>query len=419
MTYEFSHGFTRTNTDHIRARQRKSAAQLMASAGVVGAFRFFERNSEAITEEQIRICSVPASPFGERERAEYLSRKFTSLGLTEVEIDEEGNCLGLIEGTSPSPLIVVSAHLDTVFSTDTDFTVVKREHRLLAPGIADDGCGLAALIALAQAIQTERIRTEGSILFVGTVGEEGEGNLRGVRHLLTKGRWASKVDAFLSFDGPGVDRITNRALGSRRYRVEISGPGGHSWGDFGMPNPVHALGRGISRLAGYPAPREPRTTFNVGRVEGGTSVNAIPGKATMEVDLRSTAEAELRRLDAFFRRAMKDAADEENVKRRAGDPELKLRVDLIGERPTGETPADSPLVELAVEATRTLGFEPRLDQSSTDSNLPISLGIPAITLGAGGTSGFSHTLDEWYDPRGRDVGLKRGLLVVLGIVGLV
>ena len=419
MRYEFSHGFHGQITDEIRDLSVKSVAKLLSSAGVASAFRFFEQNANAITEEQIRICSIPASPFGERERAEYLSKKFTSLGLTEVEIDEEGNCLGLIEGASRSPLIVVSAHLDTVFATDTDFTVVKREHRLLAPGIADDGCGLVALIALAQAIQTECIRTEGSILFVGTVGEEGEGNLRGVRYLLTKGRWASEVDAFLSFDGPGVDRITNRALGSRRYRVAISGPGGHSWGDFGVPNPVHALGRAISRLAAYPVPKEPRTTFNVGRIEGGTSVNAIPGKATMEVDLRSTAEAELHRLDAFFRRAMKDAADEENAKRRAGDPELKVRVDLIGERPSGETPADSPLVELAIEATRTLGYEARLDQSSTDSNLPISLGIPAITLGAGGTSGFSHTLDEWYDPRGRDMGLKRGLLVVLGIAGLI
>src|SRR5215216_4330230 len=389
----------------------------MSHLTVARALRFLETNADAITEEQIRICSVPASPFAERERAEYLGKKFTSLGLSEVEIDEEGNCLGLIEGASRSPLIVVSAHLDTVFSTDTDFTVVKREHRLLAPGIADDGCGLAALIALAQAIQTERIRTEGSILFVGTVGEEGEGNLRGVRHLFTSGRWAKHIDAFLSFDGPGVDRITNRALGSRRYRVEISGPGGHSWGDFGVPNPVHAIGRAISRLAGYPAPKDPRTTFNVGRIEGGTSVNSIPGSAMMEVDLRSAAQSELQRLDAFFRRAMKDAADEENTRRRAGDPLLKLKVDLIGERPTGETPVDSPLVELALEATKLLGFEPRLDQSSTDSNLPISLGIPAITLGAGGTSGNSHTLDEWYDPHDRDKGLKRGLLVILGMVG--
>ncbi len=397
---------------------RKSAAQLMSHLTVARALRFFETDAEAITEEQIRICSVPAIPFGEQERAEYLRQKFSDLGLTEVEIDEEGNCLGLVRGASLKPLLVVSAHLDTVFSKDDDFTVVKRENKLFAPGIADDGCGLAALIAIARVIQNERIPLEGSLLFVGTVGEEGEGNLRGVRHLFTKGRWASHVDAFLSFDGPGLERITNRALGSRRYRVEFTGPGGHSWGDFGVPNPVHAIGRAISRLAGYPAPKDPRTTFNVGRVEGGTGVNSIPSRAAMEVDLRSAAETELQRLDAFFRRAMRDAADEENGSRRAGNPLLQLKLELIGERPTGETPSDSPLVELAFEATRILGVEPRLDQSSTDSNLPISLGIPAITLGAGGTSGCSHTLDEWYDPRDRDKGLKRGMLVVLGMAGI-
>ncbi|HEX3183662.1 MAG TPA: M20/M25/M40 family metallo-hydrolase [Pyrinomonadaceae bacterium] len=395
-----------------------SARSMLSSAEVSRALNFFEKNAEAITDEQIQICSIPASPFGEQRRAEYLAEKFRTIGLTEIEIDEEGNCLGVLEGTSRSPLLAVSAHLDTVFAPDTDFTVVRSGKRLLAPGIADDGCGLAALLALARAIQTEKIHTEGSILFVGTVGEEGEGNLRGVRYLLTRGRWASKVDAFLSFDGPGVDRITNRALGSRRYRVEITGPGGHSWGDFGLPNPVHALGRAVSKLAGYPLPREPRTTFNVGRIEGGASVNAIPEKAAMDVDLRSGADAELRRLDSFFRRAVKQAADEENAIRRPGDPLLEVKVDLIGERPSGETPFDSPLVELAVEATKMLGVEPRLDQSSTDSNLPISLGIPAITLGAGGTSGASHTLAEWFDPTDRDLGLKRALLVILGIVGL-
>ncbi|HXS01367.1 MAG TPA: M20/M25/M40 family metallo-hydrolase [Pyrinomonadaceae bacterium] len=393
-------------------------AQLISSPHVTRALRSFETNADAITEEQIRICSIPASPFGEQARAEYLSRKFSDLGLTDVEIDEEGNCLGLLKGSSQTPLLVVSAHLDTVFSKDTDFTVTRRDDRLFAPGIADDGCGLAALIALVQAIQTEQIPIEGSILFVGTVGEEGEGNLRGVRYLFTKGRWATQIEAFLSFDGPGLDRITNRALGSHRYRVEISGPGGHSWGDFGLPNPVHAIGRAVSRLAAYPAPKEPRTTFNVGRIEGGTSVNSIPSHASMEVDLRSAAERELQRLDAFFRRTMREAVDEENAIRRAGDPPLKLKVDLIGERPTGETRADSPVVEVALEATRALGVTPRLDQSSTDSNLPISLGIPAITLGAGGSSGASHSLDEWYDPRERDLGLKRGLLVVLGIVGI-
>jgi len=226
------------------------------------------------------------------------------------------------------------------------------------------------------------------------------------------------LDAFLSFDGPGVDCITNRALGSRRYRVRLHGPGGHSWGDFGIPNPIHALGRGISRLVGYPVPKEPRTTFNVGRIAGGASVNAIPSDAVMDVDLRSADQSELLRLDSYFRRAMREATDQENAARRPGDAPLDLYVELVGERPTGETPADSPLVEIALEATRILGIEPRLDQSSTDANLPISLGIPALTLGAGGTSGCSHTLNEWYDPRGRDLGLKRGLLVMLGIVGM-
>jgi acetylornithine deacetylase/succinyl-diaminopimelate desuccinylase-like protein len=379
--------------------------------------RFFETNAEAITAEHIRICSIPATPFAEQQRAEFLAERFRQLGLHDVSIDEEGNCLGLFKGSSPTPLVVVSAHLDTVFPNGTDFHVRREGQRLLAPGIADDGCGLVALIAIVQALQTAQVPFEGSLLFVGTVGEEGEGNLRGVRHLLTRGHWSRrKIDAFLSFDGSGMDRITNRALGSRRYRVELTGPGGHSWGDFGLPNPVHAIGRAISRLAAYPVPKDPRTTFNVGSIEGGTSVNAIPERAAMEVDLRSASEAQLRRLDSFFRRAMKEATDEENNHRRPGDPLLKLQLDLIGERPSGETPADSPLVKLAIEATRFLGVEPRLDQSSTDSNLPISLGIPAITLGAGGTSGSSHTLAEWYDPRDRDKGLKRGLLVILGLV---
>lgn len=401
----------------LKTARARSIRQVAALPNVEQALRFFETNAAAITEEHIRICSVPATPFAEQPRAEYLAERFRELGLHDVSIDDEGNCLGLFRGNAATPLIIVSAHLDTVFAKGTDFTVRREGERLYAPGIADDGCGLVALIAMVQALRAARIETEGSILFVGTVGEEGEGNLRGVRHLLTQGPWAErKIDAFLSFDGPGVDRITNRALGSRRYRVEFLGHGGHSWGDFGLPNPVHALGRAISRLAAYPAPRDPRTTFNVGSVAGGTSVNAIPSRAAMEVDLRSAADAELRRLDAFFRRAVNEALEDENTVRRPGDAPLKLQLELIGERPSGETPADSPLVKLAIESTKLVGVEPRLDQSSTDSNLPISLGIPAITLGAGGTSGASHTLAEWYEPRDRDQGLKRGLLVILGLV---
>lgn len=392
--------------------------ELIGSPELLRSFRFIDSHLEKISEEHIRICSIPAPPFGERERAEYLSKRFCELGLVDTQIDEEGNCLALRRGQSTAPLVVVSAHLDTVFPAATDFTVRRAGAKLLAPGISDDGCGLAALMAIVEVLAAAGIETEGSLLFVGTVGEEGEGNLRGVRYLLTRGEWANRIDAFLSFDGPGTDRITNGALGSRRYRVHLRGTGGHSWGDFGVANPVHALGRAITKLASYPAPKEPRTTFNVGRIEGGSSINAIPQKATMDVDLRSAGEQELLKLDAFFRRSIREAADEENARRRNGDQPLALKVTLIGERPSGETSAHAPIVRLAWEATEALGTTPRLDQSSTDSNLPISLGIPAITLGAGGTSGNSHTLEEWYDPCGRDAGLKRALLVILGLVGL-
>lgn len=392
--------------------------ELIDSPELQPAFQFIDSHLERITEEHIRICSIPAPPFGEKERAEYLRKRFSELGLVDAQIDEEGNCLALLRGHSIAPLIVVSAHLDTVFPAATDLTVRRVGGKLLAPGISDDGCGLAALTAIVEALEAASIETEGSVLFAGTVGEEGEGNLRGVRYLLTRGEWANRIDAFISFDGPGTDRITNGALGSRRYRVQLHGTGGHSWGDFGVANPVHALGRAITKLASYPAPKEPRTTFNVGRIEGGSSINAIPQEAAMDVDLRSAGGQELLKLDAFFRRSMREAADEENARRRNGERPLELKVMLIGERPSGETPADAPIVRLAWEATEALGSTPHLDQSSTDSNLPISLGIPAITLGAGGTSGNSHTLEEWYDPRGRDVGLKRALLVILGLAGI-
>ena len=276
--------------------------------------------------------------------------------------------------------------------------------------------GLVALVAILHALEECSIETEGSLLFVGTVGEEGEGNLRGARYLLTESEWAGRVDAFISFDGPGIERITHAALGSRRYRVRLRGTGGHSWGDFGAANPVHALGRAIARLASYPAPTDPRTTFNVGRIEGGASVNVIPREAVMDVDLRSESAEELQRIDAFFRRAVREAVDDENSARRAGAPPLEAQLKLIGDRPSGETLPSALIVRLAEEATRYFGYRPRLDRSSTDSNIAISLGIPAITLGAGGTSGNSHTLDEWYDPRGRETGLKRALLVMLGLV---
>lgn len=392
---------------------------LLGAERVRSAFRFFEERAREFDEEHMALVAVPAPPFGEGRRAEHLRAKFEACGLEGARVDAEGNCVALRRGRATSPLLVLSAHLDTVFPEGTDCEVRREPSGVMrAPGVADDGCGLAALLAIARALAEFGIETEGSILFVGTVGEEGEGDLRGARHLLTAGEWAGKADAFVSVDGPGLERVTHAALASRRYRVTCRGPGGHSWGDFGVPNPVHALGRAVARLAAYPAPKRPRTTFNVGRIEGGSGVNVIPREARMDVDLRSESTVELSRLDAFFRRAAREAAEDENGARRAGSPPLDVEVKLIGDRPGGATAPEQTLVRLAVEATRALGHRPYLDCSSTDSNIAISRGLPAVTIGAGGTSGNTHTLDEWYDPAGRDLGLKRALLVALGVVGL-
>ena len=392
---------------------------LLGSESVRRAFRLFEESAAEFDSEHAAICEVPAPPFGEEARAEFMREKFLACGLAGASIDAEGNCVALRRGRSERPLLVVSAHLDTVFPAGTDCAVTRDAlGRMRAPGVADDGCGLAALVALARALDECGIETEGSLLFVATVGEEGEGDLRGVRHLLTAGEWAGRVDAFISIDGPGLERITHAALASRRYRVTCRGAGGHSWGDFGVPNPVHALGRAVARLAAYPAPKRPRTTFNVGRIEGGSGVNVIPREAHMDVDLRSESGVELGRLDAFFRRAAREAAEDETYARRPGAPPLELEVKLIGDRPGGETSPEHSIVRLAAEATRAVGSRPYLDCSSTDSNIAISRGIPAVTIGAGGTSGSTHTLEEWYDPTGRDLGLKRALTLALGVAGL-
>lgn len=418
----------------IGARSPAQIVRSLASSPQVReAFAFFETHAADITRDHIALSSVPSPPFGEAERARVFGEMLRAYGLSEVSIDAEGNCVGLRRRHSPraaeaptnqttvGQLLIVSAHLDTVFPPGTDCTVrVDESGRLHGPGVADDGCGLAALLALLRALEAGAIETARSILFVGTVGEEGEGNLRGVRHLLTRGEWAGQVGDFISFDGPSVERITHVALGSRRYRLQLSGPGGHSWGDFGVPNPIHAAGRVVARLASYPAPRNPRTTYNVGRINGGTGVNVIAREVSLDIDLRSQAAEELRRLDAFFRRAVREAVEEENYERAAHhSAPLAFDLQLIGDRPGGETSPREFLVRLAEEATRACGHRPALDCSSTDANIPISLGVPAITIGAGGACANSHTLDEWYDPAQRAIGLKRGLLVTLGAAGMI
>ena len=384
------------------------------------AFNFIDSSQSRFNAELIRICEIPAPPFKERERGSYFAARFTELGLADVHTDSEGNVIGFYRGESEEPLLVLSAHLDTVFPEGTDVKVRRVGSRLCAPGIADDAAGLAALVGLIQTLNWAEIGLRGSIAFVATVGEEGEGDLRGARHLFSEGRLAGRVSGFISFDGTTIEFITHQALGSRRYRVMLKGPGGHSWGDFGVVNPVYALGRVIARMADYHAPQEPRTTYNIGRIEGGESVNVIPQSASMDVDLRSVSETELSRLEEFLLAAVDRATRDENAARgAAAGKNLQVELTMIGARPSGETPRDISLVRVAVDASRAMGVKPVLNRASTDANIPISLGIPAITIGAGGMSGDSHRLSEWYDPVGRETGYKRALLLALGMVGII
>jgi acetylornithine deacetylase/succinyl-diaminopimelate desuccinylase-like protein len=399
-------------------RRPETVAELLRDARIARAFDFIDSSQARFTAELIRVCEIPAPPFKERERGHYIAARFAELGLADAHIDSAGNVIGFYRGESEEPLLALSAHIDTVFPEGTDVRVRRVGSRLCAPGIADDAAGLAALIGLIQILNSAEIRLRGSIAFVATVGEEGEGDLRGARHLFSEGRLAGRVSAFVSFDGTTVEFITHQALGSRRYRVTFKGPGGHSWGDFGVVNPVHALGRVVARLADYRAPQEPRTTYNIGRVEGGESVNVIPRSASMDVDLRSVSDLELSRLEEFLLASVDRATRDENAARGASVNKLQAELTMIGNRPSGETPRESPLVRLAIEASRAMGVTPILNRASTDSNIPISLGVPAITIGAGGVSGDSHRLSEWYDPVGREIGYKRALLLAVGMSGL-
>ena len=376
-------------------------------------------SGKATTEEQIRITEIPAPPFQESVRAAYMKKLLASAGLR-VETDDTGNVIGEWAGTSPD-IVMLTAHLDTVFPPNTDVRVKQEGGRLLAPGISDNGTGLASLAAIARAFREAKIKTTKTILFVADVGEEGEGNLRGMRALAES--YKKRLKYVLALDGASTEYVTTAALASRRVEVTISGPGGHSWTDFGAPNPIHALGRGIGRFVTVRVPESPRTSFNVGEIEGGTSVNSIPSSAHMKVDLRSESETELATLETLLRDAIKAGIDEEmSAARERGmggsGNLLNLKISVLGVRPAGELPENSPLLAALLAADNQLGNRSRRERSSTDANIPLSLGIPAISLGAGGRSGGAHTPEEWYDPAGRELGLQRVALTVLGVAGL-
>jgi tripeptide aminopeptidase len=368
--------------------------------------------------EQLALVRIPAPPLGEAARAAYLLERFRAIGLAAPRQDEEGNVLGDWGPADGAPAVVVAAHLDTVFPAGTDVEPRQEGRRYHAPGITDNCRGLAAMLAVGRILVEAAEPPPGRVLFVGTVGEEGIGDLRGVKHLFREGSPLREAGAFVALDGSGMRRIVHRAIGSRRLRVEIRGPGGHSWSDRGAPNPVAALGACIAALGAAKLPHPPRTARTVARIGGGQSVNAIPESAWMEVDLRSEVPGVLPALEAEVHTLLARATSGENGSRRRGTAPLAFEVRPIGDRPSGETPAEHPLVRTAAAITRSLGAQPELVGSSTDANVPMALGIPSIAIGAGGDSGGIHTLDEWYANDGGAMGVERALLVVLAAAGV-
>lgn len=392
-------------------------AEVARRPQVVRALEYIKRIEPETVEEQIKITEIPAPPFKEEKRAAYFKTRFEELGLKNVRLDGVGNVIGERPGSGQSPTLVLAAHLDTVFPEETDVKA-KREGALIrSPGISDDGRGLTTILAVARALGEAKIETRGTIVFVANVGEEGLGDLRGARHLFEK-EMRGRITHFISIDGAGLG-VTSGAVGSKRYLVSVKGPGGHSYGAFGQPNPIHALGRIIEKISRFQVPAQPKTTFNVGRIDGGTSVNSIAHTARFELDMRSESAQELAKIDAEFKRVAQSSLDEENSRWPQARQKLTLDIKQVGDRPTGEQSPDAPIVRVALEANKALGVEStRLGASSTDSNVPISLGIPAITIGGGGTGRDAHSLNESFDPARSEVGTQRALLIVLGIVGL-
>ncbi|MBT8396978.1 MAG: M20/M25/M40 family metallo-hydrolase [Gemmatimonadetes bacterium] len=373
-----------------------------------------------VLARQLELTAIPAPPFGEGPRGERVAELFMELGLEDIRTDEAGNVIAhwppggtkLGGKQSNAEAIVVSAHLDTVFPAGTDVAPKFEGNRICAPGITDDGRGLAAVMALARLISELPVPLTRPVLFVATVGEEGQGDLRGVRHLFRAESPLAPVFGFISLDGVGLDRIIHRGVGSTRLRITVRGRGGHSWTDYGRPNPIHRVGRIVSRLGSLPLPADPKTSLTVARWAGGTSINSIPQEAWFEVDLRSVDAAELETLERTVREVCREELEEASNSQSQTNT-LSLEIEELGRRPAGVTDPSHMLVQAAMEATRHVGEKPQLIASSTDANLPMSLGIPAITLGAGGRGGGVHTVEEWFENTRGPEGIFRALLTVL------
>ncbi len=398
-----------------------SLASLLRHPAVARASTLCREQDERTLAWQIELTSIPAPPFAEAARARRMAELLAEAGADGVRTDEVGNVLGDLPpavGTAPfrrAPL-VLSAHLDTVFGADVPIEVTRDGDLLRGPGISDDGRGLAVVLAVVRALREAGVPLARPILVAATVGEEGLGDLRGARHLVAPGGEGHGAAGFVSVDGGGLGRIVTRGVGSRRFRVTVRGTGGHSWEDWGIGNPIHALAGAIQRLAGSPLPTDPRTTLTVARWGGGTSINAIPQVAWVEVDTRSTSEGELERLEATFRSAVERAVAGESA--HASGPPLAVEVERVGRRAAGATDPEHPLVRAAVTATESVEARPTLVASSTDANAAMAEGIPALTVGGGGDAGLAHTTEEWYRNIQGPEGVLRALRTVVGFCGL-
>ncbi len=395
---------------------------LASKRPVHAAFAWLHGNPKTIMDWQSALVAIPAPPYGEQARAEWLAARFREVGLRQVEIDAAGNAVGILPAThlppeSTGPVVVLSAHLDTVFPAGTPLRPTVDGDRLTAPGASDNAAGVAGMLAIAQALIASRAELAAPLVFAGNVGEEGEGDLRGVRHLYRGSPYAGRIAAHIVLDGPGTEAAVTQALGSARFQVTIDGPGGHSFTDAGTPNPIAALAAALAELEETELPSEPRTTLNIGTIRGGTSVNSIPESAQASIDFRSTNPGQLIRLEVALHRAVEDAVARANARAAGNDDAsrgpLTFTIAKIGDRPAANLPEDSPLLASLRAVDRHLGIRTEIRLGSTDANIPLSLGIPAVALGAGGEGGAAHTLAEWYSARGREIGLRRVLLLTL------
>ena len=392
---------------------------LARSATVARALELIAEEADWITDKHIKFTSIPAPTFAEQARADYFFHRFTKLNLDRVGRDAAGNVAGELWGSAPARqrrLLVLSAHLDTVFPSQPRIEIHRRNGRIYGPGITDNGAGLAALLGLARVFRRANLRLRDSLLLVANVGEEGEGNLNGMRHLLQQKEICRQVRSVLVLDGASVEHITAYGLGSQRFRVTVEGPGGHSWSDFGLANPIYALASGVARFAQTSVPKHPRTTFNVGEIQGGTSVNSVPSFASTKVDIRSGSAEQIRWLAATLENVVRAAVEEENQRAQTG--RLTYQIQGIGERPAAELPPNARILETVRAVDRHLGIRSRVERSSTDANIPLALGIEAVSLGGGGQGGATHSPQEWYDPTCRQLGLERILLVLCALGGV-